>query len=499
MPILTVTISTVTISAVTIPDAQVDDDGVVITREVKAPDNRRTVVDLIAYLDAHSHGGRQHVHGDGFCADYSMLGALNLLEHRSPQAPTISDRQKVLSVRAAGVKWMEAKNQTDFRQNTLKGAIPSQYLPKSDYVSNGVSVLDAKQYGGFNTHCAASAVLHVDVVSLDESQSNHQLVPVFAAGKQSFMAVRAVLQRIEEPTSTPMIVIVFNGSRGVHNLPSMGGHFSFYCMEPARSYVLDSDGPTLRLSSSDVCAAAKPITNAVKVEAREEEQEASGAAPNDLSEHAMEIDGAAPTGDKKIKDAAASHDDSSKHAMEVDGAATTGDKKTKDAVASHDDKSEHTDEAKREASPDSIAAELNGTDGTIELENLLFKLDGDIANDKSEREEGELFEKLKLEITRVRKQYGNTSSDSMDDLYYVTECDKDGNPFSNMVLYELSDASDRWAVGGTTYKSFQTMRIDPQRSTKAKVRPHHHRFLHDPCTCTCAMLRCAQPACSCKF
>ena len=60
-------------------------DEVSITNAVQAPASRRRASDLIAFLDKHSPGGREHVNGDGFCADYSMLGAVSTL--RFERAP----------------------------------------------------------------------------------------------------------------------------------------------------------------------------------------------------------------------------------------------------------------------------------------------------------------------------------------------------------------------------------------------------------------------------
>jgi hypothetical protein len=446
-----------------------DNDDAVITGEVKPPASRRTVANLIAYLDAHIEGGRQHVHGDGFCADYSVLGALNLLEHRSPQASTVNDRQRVYGIREALVDWMEAPQQKRFRDNTLDG-VPSEYLPASDYITNGVCKLDFQVYGGFNTHCAASAVLHVDIVSLDESQLNDQLCAIFAAGKQSFMSIRSVIQRIEKPTSTPMIFVVFNGSRGDHNLPCMSGHFSFYR--------IDTEEPNLHY--------AELIANVKKVEAgEEEEQKASGASASNEATTAEPI-----TTAKKVE---AGEEEEQK----ASGASASNEATTAEPIT-NDKKVEADRVANRTISPDSITAELSGSDSNAELEQLMKKLDTDITKDQGQLEQEYLVEKLKLEINSVRMLYGNTTSDAIDDIFSVTECDKHGNPLSKLVLYELTDNSDRWAVGGTTYKSFETMRISPHRSTKAKVRPHHHRFLH-PCICTCAILRCAQPPCSRKF
>ena len=214
----------------------------------------------------------------------------------------------------------------------------------------------------------------------------------------------------------------------------------------------------------------------------------------------MQVDGAAPTGDKitNAKEVEAGEEEE-QEATGAKKAAASQLRRHRTQLVTPDESSEHADKANRKAkSPDSITAELNGTDGESELNQLFAKLDREITEDTATLQEGEAFETLKSEITRVRQQYGNTTSGALDDIFIVTECDKHGNPLSNTVLYELSDASDRWAVGNTAFKCFQTMRVSPLRSTKAKVRPQHHRFLH-PCICTCAILRRAQPPCSCKF
>ena len=136
--------------------------------------------------------------------------------------PTPLDRLRVACLRREGVAWMQAPKQDKWRKNAEIN--PANFLPHEDYLS-GEFPLEQKRYGTLDVACAYSAVLSVDIVSLNDKTLGDMKLPLFSAGKQCSAPADEIYNRIQDPTGVPLLVVAHNG----HN--DISGHFASYCTD----------------------------------------------------------------------------------------------------------------------------------------------------------------------------------------------------------------------------------------------------------------------------
>lgn len=180
--------------------------------------------------DVHSLFLRFCVKGDGFCQDYAKLAALLLLEHvtRSPLgapvdegSPTRPDRSLVCLLRSKEVEWMQSQRNEWERPGTdgkTECVHPSVYMPSEGYEDGSYTGLNRNQYGDLNTLAAASAVLGIDVVSLDETGLGQSNIQFFSGGKGRLQSATSIYDRVQR--GEPLIAVFWNGSVGT------SGHYA---------------------------------------------------------------------------------------------------------------------------------------------------------------------------------------------------------------------------------------------------------------------------------
>ena len=181
---------------------------------------------------------RHCVKGDTFCQEYSLLCVGGMLDHGKPCAlgsgvaegePTERDRVRVSRLRKKEVEWMEQQpdgwrqNEADQGQPPID---PKRFLPPKGYLAGGMTELDESKYGNLTTLTAASAVLEVDCVALDETALEQSNLAFFSGGRQSVKSANEIYERIKHSTGVPVFVISFNGERGAGGAPSRGGHYA---------------------------------------------------------------------------------------------------------------------------------------------------------------------------------------------------------------------------------------------------------------------------------
>ena len=170
-------------------------------------------------------GSRHCVKGDGFCSDYAIMGGLGVLDHQreeavpgtvSEGAPTPNDRRLVMALRERVVA----------KTGQVRYRPPDKYSEGQSYAN------DTSFYGDAASIAAAAAALKVDILSVDESQpsrtadlplykSKHtQQTGTIVEGAACKISVSDALKRLQKPSDTPLVVILFNGKSGP------GGHYA---------------------------------------------------------------------------------------------------------------------------------------------------------------------------------------------------------------------------------------------------------------------------------
>ena len=189
----------------------------------------------ITALEVHALFLRYYVKGDGLCRDYAELCCLRKLEHGSQdgeQPPTYRDREAVCALRKDKVAWMRNQPpawQKEYLRDYEGSAIvdlEARFVPSEAYVSGAFTGLDGGVYGNCLTAMAMSAVRSVDIVSIDESKLSMTHLPLFSQGKEYVNTAATIWRRVQNPTSTPLIVVFFNGACEANGAPSLAGHFA---------------------------------------------------------------------------------------------------------------------------------------------------------------------------------------------------------------------------------------------------------------------------------
>eukprot|EP00966_Prymnesium_polylepis_P202368 4688048-Prymnesium_polylepis.2 len=147
--------------------------------------------------------------GDTFCSDYSMLASLGLI--RDPFEPNLHEKQLVSALREGVAK----------RTGEDRYRAPDGYL-------TGSFGLDVECYGDINSIAASARELGCDIVSIDTTEPQKRNLAFFECehtaksgvtteGSQRLIGAEAVLARLEALTQTPLVILRWNGTMGLHS------------------------------------------------------------------------------------------------------------------------------------------------------------------------------------------------------------------------------------------------------------------------------------------